>query len=150
MLYNVVSVFAVQQSESVILLLYCLISSVLSDSLQPMDCSPPGSSIPGKNIGVGCHTLLQGIFLTQGLNLSLLCLVHWQAGSLPLMPPRQPSNQLYTYMYSLPLVTFLPHPTSLVILFLLTFNFIIFLNLHVIALQVQHESAINIHISPPS
>ena len=38
----------------------------------PMDCSPPGSSVheisPGKNIGVGCHFLLQGIFLTQGLN----------------------------------------------------------------------------------
>ena len=37
-----------------------------------MDCIPPGSSVhgdcPGKNIGVGCHALLQGIFLTQGLN----------------------------------------------------------------------------------
>ena len=31
---------------------------------------------PGKNTGVGCHFLLQGIFLTQGSNLSLL---HWQA-----------------------------------------------------------------------
>ena len=34
----------------------------------PMDCSPPGSSLwdsPGKNTGVGCHSLLQGIFLTQ-------------------------------------------------------------------------------------
>ena len=33
-----------------------------------MDCSPPGSSVrgdsPGKNTGVGCHALLQGIFLT--------------------------------------------------------------------------------------
>ena len=41
----------------------------------PMDCSPPGSSpwnSPGKNIGVGCHFLLQGIFLTQELNLGLL------------------------------------------------------------------------------
>ena len=36
----------------------------------PEDCSPPGSSIhgdsPGKNTGVGCHFLLQGIFWTQG------------------------------------------------------------------------------------
>ncbi|CAN0476709.1 unnamed protein product [Rangifer tarandus platyrhynchus] len=34
-----------------------------------MDCSPPvhGSSL-GKNTGVGCHVLLQGIFPTQGLN----------------------------------------------------------------------------------
>ena len=35
----------------------------------------------GKNTGVGCHFLLQGIFLTHGLNLRLL---HWQADSLPL------------------------------------------------------------------
>ena len=37
-----------------------------------MDCSPPGSSVhadsPGKNTGVGCHALLQGIFHTQGSN----------------------------------------------------------------------------------
>ena len=38
---------------------------------------------PGKNTGVGCHALLQEIFLTQGLNPCLLCLLHWQAGSLP-------------------------------------------------------------------
>ena len=34
----------------------------------PMDCSPPGSSpwdSPGKTTGVGCHALLQGIFLTD-------------------------------------------------------------------------------------
>ena len=38
----------------------------------PMDCSPPGSSVcgdsPGNNTGVGCHALLQGIFLTQESN----------------------------------------------------------------------------------
>ena len=33
---------------------------------------------------MGCHALLQGIFLTQGLNLNLLSLLHWQADSLPL------------------------------------------------------------------
>ena len=45
----------------------------------PMDCSPSGSSVygihqasPGRNIGVGCHALLQGIFLTQGSNLGLM------------------------------------------------------------------------------
>ena len=39
----------------------------------PMDCSPPGSSdFPGKNTGVDCHSLFQGIFLTQGLNPGLL------------------------------------------------------------------------------
>ena len=38
----------------------------------PMDYSPPGSSVhgdsSGKNSGVGCYALLQGIFPTQGLN----------------------------------------------------------------------------------
>ena len=33
----------------------------------PMDCSPLASSVhgdsPGKNTGVGCHDLLQGVFL---------------------------------------------------------------------------------------
>jgi len=42
----------------------------------PMYCSPPGSSVPGdspgRNTGVGCNTLLQGIFPTQGLNPGLL------------------------------------------------------------------------------
>ena len=42
---------------------------------------------PGKNTGVGCHALLQGIFPTQGLNLGLLLLLHWPAGSLPRGPP---------------------------------------------------------------
>ena len=53
--------------------------------------SPPGSSVhgdpPGKNTGVGCHALLQGIFPAQELNPRLLRLLHWQAGSLPLVPP---------------------------------------------------------------
>ena len=44
----------------------------------------------GKNTGVGCHALLQGTFLTQGLNSHLLCLLHWQVGSLPLLPPGKP------------------------------------------------------------
>ena len=40
-------------------------------------CPPPGSSLfpwdsPGKDTGVGCHDLLQEIFLPQGSNLSLL------------------------------------------------------------------------------
>ena len=32
----------------------------------------------------------QGNFLTQGLNPCLLCLLHWQACSLPVEPPRKP------------------------------------------------------------
>ena len=35
-------------------------------------------NFPGKNTRVGCHFILQGIFLTQGLNLCLFSLLHWQ------------------------------------------------------------------------
>ena len=45
---------------------------------------------PGKNTGVGCHPLLQGIFPTQGSNPRLLCLLHWQVGSLGLETPGKP------------------------------------------------------------
>ena len=51
----------------------------------PMDCSPPGSSVHGisqaRVLGTGCHSLLQGIFPIQGLN---PCLLHRQVNPLPL------------------------------------------------------------------
>ena len=46
--------------------------------------TPMSKAFSSKNTGVGCHFLLQGIFPTQGSNLTLLHLPHWQAGSLPL------------------------------------------------------------------
>ena len=59
--------------------------SVMSNSLQPRGlrllCL---YNFSGKNTGVVCHFLLQGVFLTQGSNPHLLCLLHWQADSLPL------------------------------------------------------------------
>ena len=61
----------------------CLVAQSCLTLCDPMDCSPPGSSVhgdsPGKNTGVGCHALFQGIFLTQGSNLRLLHLLLWQA-----------------------------------------------------------------------
>ena len=48
----------------------------------PMDytCQESCSwNFPDENTGVSCHFLLQGIFLTQGLNPHLLYLLHWQA-----------------------------------------------------------------------
>ena len=58
-------------------------SQVVSDSLPPHGLQPtrllgPRGS-PGKDTGGGCYFLLQGIFLTQGLNPHLL---HWQTDSL--------------------------------------------------------------------
>ena len=61
---------------------------------KPTDCSPLGSSVHRvslvENSGVGCHHLLQKIFPTQGLDPHFLCLLHWQVGSLPLVPPGKP------------------------------------------------------------
>ena len=72
----------------------------------PMDCSPSASlflefsrqkywrpllarllfpwNFPGKSTEVGCHVLMQRIFPTQGSNLHLLHLLHWQEYSFPL------------------------------------------------------------------
>ena len=66
-----------------------------------MNCNLPGSSVhggsPSKNTAVGCHALLQGIFPTQGSNPCLLCLLNWQADSLPLLPPRKPYDGGLSY-----------------------------------------------------
>ena len=51
----------------------CEVASVMSESLRSYSVHRDS---PGKNTGVGCHALLQGIFLIQGLNPSLLCLLH--------------------------------------------------------------------------
>ena len=56
----------------------CLVTQLCLILWDPLDCSPPGSSVhgdsPGKNTGLGCHALLQGIFPTQGSNPGL---PHW-------------------------------------------------------------------------
>ena len=55
------------------------VCSVMSDSLQPHGLQSIRLlcpwDFPDKNTGVGCHFLLQGIFLTQGLNPGLW---HWR------------------------------------------------------------------------
>ena len=45
---------------------------------------------PGKNIRVSCHTLLQGIFLTQGSNSRLIASPALQVDSLQLVPLGKP------------------------------------------------------------
>ena len=71
---------------------YCMLSNISSiqlfATLWTIDprllCS---CDSPGKNTGISCHALHQGIFPTQGTNPRLLRLLHWQTGSLPLAPP---------------------------------------------------------------
>ena len=90
-----------------------LVTQLCLTFCDPMDCVPPGSSVRGilkarMNTGVGSHSLLQGISLTQESNPYLLpCrqfLYH-------LSPPGKPKykferNTLFTlnYLYVLPLI----------------------------------------------
>ena len=68
----------------------------MSNSLWPHELQPVkllcSWAYPGKNTEVGCHFLLQGIFLTQGSNLRLLHLLHWQADSLPVSHQGNPTD----------------------------------------------------------
>ena len=66
---------------------------VVFDSLQPLDCSLPVSSVHGislKSTGVGCHFLRQGVFPTQGSNSTSAVSSPLQADSLPIEPPGKP------------------------------------------------------------
>ena len=69
----------------------CSVASVMSDSLRPPRLLCPWG-FPGKNTGVGCHFLLQGILLAQGLNSCLLCFLHWQGNSLLLCHLGSPAS----------------------------------------------------------
>ena len=67
--------------------------SLVSDSLQPMDCNQPGffvhGNFPGKNTGVGSHSLRQGDLPNPGIKLRSSAL---QAESLPSELPGKPTN----------------------------------------------------------
>ena len=69
----------------------------------PTDCGPPGSSVhgmdsPGKITGMDCHSLLQGIFQTQGFNPGLL---HWRQTLYCLCHQRSPCCKLSCTQISL-------------------------------------------------
>ena len=68
----------------------------------PMDCSPPGSSVHGilqaRISGLPCPP--PGIFLTQGSSPCFLCLLHWQVGSLPPTLPGKPT--IHTRLLPIP------------------------------------------------
>ena len=61
---------------------------IATHGLQPSRLLCPWD-FTGKNTGVACQFLLQGIFPTQGSNLPVLCLLHWQVGSLSLAQPEK-------------------------------------------------------------
>ena len=66
---------------------------IMSDSLWPHQ-APVSMGFPGKNTGVGCHFLLQGIFPTQESNSHLLCLLHYRQILLPAEPLGKPKLSL--------------------------------------------------------
>ena len=89
-------VFAINISSSWTHSTYCAVlsRSVMSDSVtQCMDCSLAGYSVhgdsPGKNTGMVCHALLQGIFPTQGIKPRSPTL---KVDSLPSELPEKPST----------------------------------------------------------
>ena len=64
----------------------------------PMNCSPPGSSVYGilqSRILQWVSMPLQWDFPDSGIEPCLLCLLHWQVGSLPLVRPGEPTGPLY-------------------------------------------------------
>ena len=98
----------------------CQVDSVMSDSLQPCGLQPARLlclwDFPGKNAGVGCRALLQGIFPTQGSKLGLL---HWRQilyhpppnGSTPTLVPAGPAQAQATH--SLTIARACPHELEL-------------------------------------
>ena len=79
--------------DKLLLLLHCWVPMV---TLRPHRLWPARLlcpwNFPGKNTGVGCHFLLQGIFPAEKLNPCLLCLLHWQVNTLPLCHLGSPIN----------------------------------------------------------
>ena len=84
----------------------------------PMDCSPPGSSVHGilqaRILKWVVIPFFRGIFPTQRSNSHLLRLLHWRAGSLPPAPHGKPhpersrSEILHMAMLFVIIVSFLP------------------------------------------
>ena len=87
----------------------CLVTQACLTLWDPVACSLPGSAIhgvsPGKNTGVGCHALLQGIFKPRDRTRSPIL----QVDSLPSEPPGKPKN---TEMGSLSLLQGISWPRN--------------------------------------
>ena len=71
---------------AIVLVAKSCLTLLRSHGLKPTRFLCPWNS-PGKNTGVGCHFLLQGIFQTQGLN---PCHPRWYVDSLPLRHQGRP------------------------------------------------------------
>ena len=72
----------------------CLVAKSCWTLCNPTDYSPPDSSVCGisqaRILEWVAMTSSRGSSQTQGSNMHPLCLLHWQASSLPLGPPGKP------------------------------------------------------------
>ena len=64
----------------------------------PLNCSSLLCSwdSPGENTVAGCHALFRAIFQTQGLKPVVICLLNWQVGPIPLVPPGKLGEREFT------------------------------------------------------
>ena len=83
----------------------CSVTQSQPNLWDPVDCSPPGSSVheifQASILKVGCHFLLQGIFLTQVSNQHLLHLLHWQVDCLSLCHLGSPNAYCATRIFKI-------------------------------------------------
>ena len=78
--------------------------------LDPLDCNPPAPlDFPGRDTAVGCHFLLQGIFLTQGSN---LCLLHCRQVLYHLSHQREPCVVTFLHFSDSHFSRFSYYPTT--------------------------------------
>ena len=106
LIYDIMSVSGIQQSDSIIINNLCMYACVLSCSVVSDSLQPHGLQLtrllcpwdfPGKNTGVGSNFLLQGTVPTQGWNPRLL---QWQVDSLPLSHQGNPVTEIvFSCMY---------------------------------------------------
>ena len=100
-------------NKTILCVLSCFscVQAVQPCGLQPTRLLCPWG-FPGKNTGVGCIALLQAVFPTQGSNRAQ-CLLHWQAGSLPLAPPGKAQNNIHWFFTLFPVCSHCFLTTSL-------------------------------------
>ena len=83
--------YALSYYHLLAMLCLCAVTSVISDSQRLCGWEPTVLlspwDFPGMNAVVSCHALLQGIFPTLECNPHFFFLLHWQVGSLSLVPP---------------------------------------------------------------
>ena len=96
-------------SISLTILCVCWVASIVSNSTRPYGLQPtrllcPWDS-PGKNTGVSWRSSSRGSSWPGDRIGVSLCLLHWQEGSLPLLPPGKPLWSYHSPLFFFPPIT---------------------------------------------